>query len=72
MGSDGPKGNKHCRVDGNAVLQQDSNNLLDQGDGFGRELRRDVVVGSILYIGAVCWMIPQVRHILGVLWDGLL
>ena len=33
--SDGPKGNEHCRVDGNAVIQQGSDIFLDQGDRFG-------------------------------------
>ena len=39
MRSDGPEGKKDCRVGGNAVIQQGSDNLLDQGDEFGGEQR---------------------------------
>ena len=46
--------------------------FLDQGDEFGGEKREDIVVGSILYSGATCWTIPQVRRVLGALWDGVL
>ena len=72
MRNDGPKANEHCRVNGNAVIQQGSDNLLDQGDGFGGEQRRYVVVGSVLYSGAMGWTIPRVRRVLGALRDGVL
>ena len=72
LGSDGPKGKEHCQVNENTVIQQGSDNLLDQGDGFGGEQRGDVIVGRILYSGAICWTILQVRCVLGALWDGVL
>ena len=59
-------------VDGNAVIQQGSDNFLYQGDGFGGEQRGDVVVDSILYSGAICWTIPRVWCVMGALWDGVL
>ena len=39
MGRNGPKGNNHFRVDSNAIIQQGSDNLSDQGDVFGGEQR---------------------------------
>ena len=72
LGSNEPEGNEHCRVDLNSVIKQGSDNLLDQGDVFGGEKRVDVVVGSILYSGNICWTIPQVLRVLGALWDGVL
>ena len=59
-------------VDGDAVIQQGSDNFLYQGDGFGGEQRGDVVVGRILYNGAIGWNIPRVRRVLGALGDGVL
>ena len=72
LGSDGYEVNENCQVEGNAVMQQGSENLLDQGDEFGGEQRVDVVVGRILYNGAICWNILRVRRVLGALGDGVL
>ena len=72
LGSDGPEDNKHCRVDGNSIIQQGSDNFLDQGDGFVGGQGGDVAVGSILYRGAIGWTIPLVRRILGALGDEVL
>ena len=72
LGSNVTEGKEHCRVDVNAVIQQGSNNFLDQGYGFVGEQRRDVFVGRILYSGAICWTITQVQRVLGALWDGVL
>ena len=62
---DGTVGNENYWFDGKAVVQQGSKNMLDQGDGFGGYQRGDVVIGSILYIGAICWTITRVRRVLG-------
>ena len=48
LGSDRPKGSEHFRVNINSVIQQGSDNFLDQGDVFGGEQRGDVVGRSIL------------------------
>ena len=72
LGSDGFEVNENCQVEGNAVMQQGSEIFLDQGDGFGGEQRGDVFGGTILYIGAIFWTIPQVQRVLGALRYGVL
>ena len=72
LGRDGPEGNENCRVDGNDIIKQGSKNVLDQVDGFGWGKKVYVILGSILYSGAIVWTIPRVWFVLWAMGDGML
>ena len=62
--SNGTKGDKHGDVDGNHIVEESSENMLDKVDGLWRKRRGVVEIFHVLDFGAIDGMRPGVGGIL--------
>ena len=72
LGGDRSEGRKHVWVDGDGVVQQGPDDLLDEGDGLGWQEMRFVRVIGPLGHRAICGFLPGMGEILGALWRRML
>ena len=70
--SSGTKGDEHGDVDGNHIVEESPNNLLEKVDGLWRKRGGVVEIFNVLDFGAIDGLCPGVGGILSALWVGML